>query len=127
MAYGLEHNKSALPKLAVGAIGARRAVVIDATGRDRVVEADRGDGPILGVSKAAADDGGPVAVQIEGIAPMVASEAIDEGNLVTVTDAGKLAVYDTAGDFLLGIAQEAAAADNDVIAVLIKPGDVAHA
>lgn len=61
-------------------------------------------------------------VQVFGIAKAVASAAITKGATVGTTNAGKLVAKTADADFICGIALEAAAADLDVISILLTPG-----
>jgi hypothetical protein len=58
-------------------------------------------------------------VAVDGKSKAVAGGAIAKGARVTVTAAGKLAVA-ASGNYVLGIALEAATADGDIIGVLIN-------
>lgn len=58
-------------------------------------------------------------VAVTGKSKGVAGAAITKGARVTVTAAGKI-VTATAGDYVLGVALEAAGADGDIIGVLIN-------
>lgn len=57
------------------------------------------------------------------VIPMRASAAISAGAEVTLTAGGKIVTNDaTAGNRIVGIAEEAAGADNDIIGVMISKG-----
>ena len=77
----------------------------------------------FGVAREAAAIGARLEVQLHGIALCTASAAIVKGALVRATTAGKIVTSaPSAGDndYVLGIALETAAADNDIIRVLLQ-------
>lgn len=108
-------------------------VKVDSNGRAAIVAAagDRVDGII--VVPADAQDRAE-SVQVSGVAKCIAAGPIARGALVAATSAGKvddsatLGVIDNAnvkGSYIVGVALEAAAADGDVIEVLLRLSGVA--
>ena len=65
-------------------------------------------------------------VRMLGTTKIVAGEAISRGQLVTATSAGKAEVVDAASEWYFGFALEAAAADGDIIEIMLNYGR-AHA
>ena len=106
-----------------GAAVAANRIVKFATGK--VVQASAGTDVLLGISvnaAAAADDACKVAAS--GIAYVAAGAAVSAGDYVTADSNGK-AVTATSGKNYVGMALEAAAAADDLIAVSIRFGAVA--
>ncbi len=66
--------------------------------------------------------GAEAEVTIYGVTKVVASAAITRGATVGTTNAGKAVAKTADADLVAGIALEAAAADLDVIQILLTPG-----
>lgn len=77
--------------------------------------------PIIGVTSASGAKDGRADVTHTGIAPVIASGAIEAGKPVTCDNAGK-AVVATATDYTFGISLNEAKADGDHIEILITHG-----
>ena len=106
------------------AVAANRIVKFN-TGK--VVQASAGTDVLLGVSQSAAasaDDTCKVA--LTGVVYVAAGASVNAGAYVTADSNGK-AVAATSGKNYIGMALEAAAAADDLIAVSIRPGTVAGA
>jgi len=86
-----------------------------------VVAAAAATDPVVGVLQNKPTAAGQVAtVMVDGLSKCIASKAIAAGVPVYITSTGK--VTDTAAsNKAVGIAEDAAAADGDVISVLLKP------
>lgn len=76
--------------------------------------------PLGVIQDTPAASGRPGKIGISGISKVVAGAAITAGAYVSSDSAGK-AVTAASADFALGIARTAAAADGDVISVLLMP------
>ncbi len=108
-----------LSKTADAAITQYRIVKVTSSGVD-VSTADTDK--ILGVAKLTVAITEQCPVQISGTAKVTASAAISVGDYLTATTAGKAAATTTDKKRVIGIALEAAAADGDIIEVLLMPG-----
>lgn len=104
--------------LADAAIVKNRFVKLTATG---IAAATAGTDKIYGVLNADVDaaTGETVPVTVVGTAKVTASAAIAIGDSVTATTAGKAITTTTAGNVVRGIALTAAAADGDVIEIML--------
>ncbi len=101
------------------ALTAHSFVTLSADGQAAYAAADGDDA--IGVTLAAAAAGKPVAVQFDGIALVEAAEAIAAGSSVA-TDTAGLAIDAASGEARVGYyLGSAAAADGDIISVLLKP------
>jgi len=108
-----------------GAAITRYQVVKVGAADNTVIPAVDDAASMLGVAMRPAASGAQVPVQINRIVKCIASAAVTRGTVVTGAAAGKIATYvDNAGvqDFYLGEALESAAADGDVISVMMMPG-----
>ena len=121
MAYSNSAGMTPVPFVAGGTISANRVVELDSSGN--VTAANAIADEAIGVALTAAASGDQVQVQIGGIAKITASAAVSIGDAVMVTASGSGKVSTSSGATALdvGIALEAAAADGDVIAVLLRP------
>ena len=129
MPYGLEHNKTRLPRIAASAIGDAVPVMSSASQTDHVLPVGSVNQRVLGVSLAsAASPGDPVSVQTEGIRVMRAAASVGQGAIVAIGSTnGRLipAVAGAsapipAGTFAVGESVDAAV-DGDYFSVLIRP------
>lgn len=105
---------------AAAVIPVHRAVKTDSNGK--FVAATAGTDLIVGVTPVATKVGYPVGVRLrnaEGTCKVVASAAIAKDAAVTATTGGKVVTTTTANDQVIGYALTAAAADGDVIEVIL--------
>lgn len=103
-------------ELADNALTANRFVKLTSTGVDT---ATAGTDKIDGVNRYAVAAGETATVTVLGTAIVEASGVIGKGAYVTATTAGKAIATTTAGHVVRGVALEAAAADGDLIEVLL--------
>ena len=110
--------KLIISKIADAAILANRFVKLTSTG---IAAATAGTDKIAGVmNKQEGVATGEIApVVVFGTAKVVASAAVAIGDAVTATTGGKAVVTTTTGNIVRGIALEAAAADGDIIEILL--------
>ncbi len=112
--------------LAGGTIKARRIVQIG-TADGAVIQADAdsdttiAERPIGISSEVNTASGATVDVHLAGIALCVAGGAVTRGASVKADASGKAVATETGNDFVVGIALTSAAADGDIIPVLIAP------
>lgn len=78
----------------------------------------------IGVLTNAPASGARADVAVTGVVKAVAAAAISAGAWVTSDANGKMVATTTAGQKILGIAMDAAAADGDVIAVALSQGSI---
>jgi hypothetical protein len=126
MALSNSLNVSAFPAVAGAAVGQYRAVKLDTTA-GRVVVTSAITDLAVGVALVAADAAGDqLSVQTFGVAKCVASGAITLGDQVMPTSSGSGKVVTAAGATAksLGVALQAAAADGDIIEVLLATPNV---
>ncbi len=110
-------------KVGAGGVTKDRLVKLDATAATPTCVASAGiTDEHLGLAVTTQAAGEVVAVQMWGVARCVASAAISVGDKVMFAAGGKVATASGATAKLLGIALEAAGADNDVIPVLLAGG-----
>lgn len=102
-------------KAATGGVSKNTFVKFGSTAGE-VTTAGAGDA-VLGVALADAAAGADVEVQVDNIAEVAASAAIDAGAKIKSAASGKAVTASTANDVVYAIALEAAAAANDVIKV----------
>ena len=102
-------------KAATGGVSKNTFVKFGSTAGE-VTTAGAGDA-VLGVALADAAAGADVEVQVDNIAEVTASAAIDAGAKIKSAASGKAVTASTASDVVYAIALEAAAAANDVIKV----------
>lgn len=109
-----------LPRLAGGAIGARKIVEPSADGA--VTQANVNTDALLGVSGSeAVASGETVEVAVLGIVDVIAGGAITRGALVTTDANGDAVVANSTAHRVLGMAVESAA-KGDWVPVLLSPG-----
>ena len=104
------------------AIVKNRVVKITTTGTYTCDTATAASDKVIGVATLAADAAAQVPVQLSGTCKITASAAITAGAYVVATTAGKIVTSTTDKDKPIGLALEAAAADGDLIEVLLTPG-----
>lgn len=102
-------------KAATGGVSKNTFVKLGSTAGE-VTTAGAGDA-VLGVALVDAAAGADVEVQVDNIAEVAASAAIDAGAKIKSAASGKAVTASTANDVVYAIALEAAAAANDVIKV----------
>jgi hypothetical protein len=108
-------------RTAEGAIPASRIVTMGTT-ESQVTLATGAADALIGVSQSVVDaaDTETVDIHFVGIVDVVAGGAITAGAWVTATTGGKAAATTTAGDELIGTALTSAAADGDIIEVVLS-------
>lgn len=107
---------------AAGAINANRCVELDSNGDVTATNAIADD--VIGVAEETVASGEYVTIQTMGVAKLTASAAIAIGAQVmpTASGAGKVSTSSGATAKSIGIALSAAAADGEVIEVLLRLG-----
>lgn len=122
------YNKSSeIPMTADAAIAQYARVLLEADGR--IVTAGLADVDIGVAMREAFAAGDPVTVRLrnaQGSVPMIASEAIEVGDLVYSETAGKVQDTAQATSFLVGQARTAAGADGHFLEVIRFDGGVAQ-
>lgn len=99
-------------------LSAKQYYIVDCTAAKKVNLA--GDGAVcIGVLENEPESGEAASVRIYGIAQVSAGAAISAGALVA-SDANGQAVTATTGEFSIGVALEAAGAQNDIIAIKLS-------
>lgn len=111
-----------LPQKKAGAVLAAHTIVKMDTAANEVCNATDATAPILGVVRNAPAENAAADIAYTGTALVKASTTISKGATVTATTGGKAVTTTTAGNFVLGVALEAAGADGDLIEVLLTPG-----
>lgn len=105
--------------LADNAVAQYRVVKVTSTGCDVATAATD---KVVGVEQNGCAAAEQAVVKFLGTSKVVASAAVSVGDLVTATTGGKVVTTTTDHNVIVGRALEAAAADGDVIEVLLMPG-----
>ena len=105
--------------LADAAVTAYNVIKVTSTGCDVATGATD---KIIGVAQATCAAAEQAVVRFGGTSKVIASAAVSAGDRVTATTSGKVVTTVTDHQTIVGMALEAAAADGDIIEVLLTPG-----
>lgn len=83
---------------------------------------DNAGDTVLGIIQDNVPSGAASLIRVQGITKWVAGAAISIGDRVGTNSSGKCVAKTANNDKIAGIALQAAAADGDIIAVLLTPG-----
>lgn len=125
MAAGNLAGTSPIPMVAEADILQYRLVKLGTAGRSAIPSVAIADGTV-GVTLTGVSSGDQVAIQIGGVAKVVAQAAVSVGAEVmayatsTAADKGKCCTSSGATALSVGVAMTAAAADGDIIEVLLN-------